>query len=535
MGEDGAVDPSSSRTSSLGDLLRLLGDTGLRLVSSDRGRDLGVRRTVLFDAHGDVEECPGGLLLAVGVRPSDPPAADVLRLAAERGFSAVLVKEYGSDAAALVRVADDGGIALVVVHDEVEWLPLDSLLNNALHDSVQVQDSLSSVAIGDLFTLAGAIADTVGGATAIEDFTQRVLAYSSSAEHATDPERREGILGRKVPDLPENDAQYRQLYRSSGAVEFPATDTGLGRLAVAVRAGAELLGSIWVVVPEQGLAPSAADALVGAAPIAALHLLRARSSEDLLRQQRGDASRRLLEGDGNPRDAADVLGLDLAGPFAVLAFAPAHVDDARVATAERLLPMVTLHCETRLGRTGSVLLGGTVFVLAAGPRAVGQSALEVLATEVAAAARSSLRVNLLGAIVTPVDRLDRIPAARAGALRVLELLRRDPELGTVASAEALSDQLALSALREVVTHDERLLPARARAVLDHDAGHGTSYAELLLSHFDCLLDVGRTAARLGVHANTVRYRLRRAASLFDLDLTDPDQVLPLWLALRACA
>jgi DNA-binding PucR family transcriptional regulator len=35
-----------------------------------------------------------------------------------------------------------------------------------------------------------------------------------------------------------------------------------------------------------------------------------------------------------------------------------------------------------------------------------------------------------------------------------------------------------------------------------------------------------------VHPNTVRYRLRRAAELFHLDLDDPDEVLTLWLALR---
>lgn len=527
------MDVPGTRASSLGDLLRLLGDTGLRLASSDRGRDLAVRRTVLYDPHRDLDDCPGGLLLAAGVKPGAPHAVDMLRLAAMRGFSGVLIKEYDCDAGEMVPIADHCGIALVVVHNEVEWLPLDSLLNNALRASPQLEESLSSVAIGDLFTLAGAIADTVGGATAIEDFTQRVLAYSSSGEHTTDAERREGILGRKVPDLPENEAQYRLLYRSSGAVQFPATDTGLGRVAVAVRAGAELLGSIWVVVPDDGLAASAADALMGAVPIAALHLLRARSSEDLLRQQRGDASRRLLEGSGNAEDAADVLGLDVGGPFAVLAFAPAHVDDARVATAERLLPMVTLHCETRLGHTGSVLLDGTVFVLAAGARVVGQPGLQTLAAEVATAARSSLRVNLLGGIVTPVNRLDRIPSARADVLRVLELLRHQPSLGAVASAAALSDQLALAALREVVQRDERLVSARAGAVLDHDAEHGTSYATLLLHHFACLLDVGRTASRLGVHANTVRYRLRRASSLFDLDLADPAQVLPLWLALRA--
>jgi hypothetical protein len=528
-------DATLDELSSLGDLLRLLGDTGLRLASSDVGRDLAVRRTVLHDPHGDLEESSGGLLLGVGVRPDDPAAADLVRLAASRGCSAVLVKEHGAAADRLAAVADQCGTALVVVHDDVEWLPLDALVNNAIRASARLEEPLTSVAIGDLFTLAGAIADTVGGATAIEDFSQRVLAYSSNAAHPTDPERREGILGRKVPYLPENDPQYRAIYRSTGAQQFPATThDGLGRLAVAVRAGTELLGSIWVVVPDEGLPESAADALAAAPPIAALHLLQARSSADLVRQQRGDASRRLLEGTGNPAVATDVLRLDLGGPFAVLTFAPTHLDDARVATADRLLAMVTLHCETRLGRTGSVLLDGTVFVLAAGSR-VGVGSLEGLATEVVETARSSLRLNLLGAVVAPVHAVEDLPRARDEALRVLELLRQRPTAGNVASAAALSEQLVLADLRSLVTADPRLVSARARAVVDHDAEHGTQYAALLLDHFRCLLDVRRTAALLGVHPNTVRYRLRGVASKFELDLTDSGHVLALWIGLHALA
>jgi DNA-binding PucR family transcriptional regulator len=528
-------DLTGARAPSLGDLLDLLGDTGLRLASSDQGRQLAALRTVLFDRHGDLEEAPGGLLLGTGVRPSDPVAATMLRLAASRGYSAVLVKDHGDDLGGLVPLADECGIALLVVHDDVEWLPLDSLVNNALVTRRQVDRSLSSVAIGDLFTLAGAIADTLGGATAIEDFAQRVLAYSSDEQHPTDEERRAGILGRQVPDLPENADQYREVYRSRAAVRFPATDTGLGRLAVAVRAGTEVLGSIWVVEPERGLGDAAFEALAEAAPIAALHLLRARSSEDLVRQQRGDAARRLLEGAGNPDGAAHVLGLDTGGPFAVLAFAPALLDDAVAVSAERLLPMITLHCETRLGRTGTALVEGNVFVLAAGSRIGAPAGLESLATEVVATARGSLGITLLAGVVAPVERLDAVTTARAEATRVLELLRDHADLGPVASAERVSDHLAVAALRETARADGRLVPARAMRILDHDRLHGTEYAALLLGHLESLLDVNRTAERVAVHPNTVRYRLRRAAALFDLDLGDPTQVLSLWVALRALA
>jgi hypothetical protein len=456
----------------------------------------------------------------------------MLRSAAARGAGGVVVKTYGDDVAPLVEAADDSGIGLLVVQDQVEWLQLDALLTNALTTSTQVGRSLSSVAVGDLFTLAGAVADAVGGATAIEDVTQQILAYSSDPRHATDEERRAGILGRHVPDAPENAEQYRRLYRSSGVLRYPPLGGGLGRMAVAIRAGTELLGSIWVVEPVDGLQPGAQEALLGAAPIAALHLLRARSSTDLVRQQRGDATRRLLEGGDEAVHAAELLGLEHSGPFAVLAFAPARLDDALVASSERLLPMVGLHSETRLGRTGSVLVDGVVFVVAAGPR-TGAAALETLAGTIVGAARTSLRVSVLGALVANLPGPDELPRARTEARRILDLLRRRDDLGPVASFEHVSDHLSAAALREAVRADDRFVPVRARRVLDHDARHGTAYAGLLSAHCAALFDVGRTATTLAVHPNTVRYRLRRAAELFDLDLTDPEQLLPLWLALRA--
>jgi DNA-binding PucR family transcriptional regulator len=113
------------------------------------------------------------------------------------------------------------------------------------------------------------------------------------------------------------------------------------------------------------------------------------------------------------------------------------------------------------------------------------------------------------------------------------LLRERPELGPVTTAGRVSDQLVLAALAEALDRDARLVSARARAVLDHDARHATSYAALLGAYLDAGRDVAVTAELLTVHPNTVRYRLRRAAELFGLDLGDPEQALPLWLALRS--
>jgi hypothetical protein len=303
---------------------------------------------------------------------------------------------------------------------------------------------------------------------------------------------------------------------------------------VAVRAGTELLGSIWTIDPEGNLGEQAEETLLSAAPIAALHLLRARSSEDLARQQRGEIVRQLLEEQGHPGHAASALGLAAEGPFAVMAFAAAtpRPDESPLA-AGRLLDMVTLHCEARIGHTGSVMIGGTVFALLAGPRLGSPEALQRLATEVVAAARSSMRLGLLAGIGPVVNELKRVSDARDDAVRVISLLRERPELGPVATSQRVSDQLVLAGLGEHLSSDERLVSHRAQAVAAYDESHGTQYRRILLTFLNEMGDVGLTAKQLSMHPNSVRYRLRRAAQLFQLDLSDPEQVLPLWVTL-AC-
>lgn len=525
---------TTPRAASVGDLLTVLGGTGLTLASSPAGLGLAVARTALFDRLSEPVESKGGILLLPGVSPEDPDATRIVEAVAARSFNAVVVKAHGHDVDPLAQAADTAGIALLVAHDQVDWLHLDALVHSALAAASQVGGGLPSPAVGDLFALAGAIADAVGGATAIEDHSRRVLAYSHSASQPIDDDRREGILGRKVPDLPENDAQYRALYQAEGVLRFGADAPALPRMAVAVRAGQEVLGSIWVVDADGALDESAELALLGAAPTAALHLLRARSAEELARRQRGDLVRRVLEGSTRPALAAEALGLEPDGPFAVLALAEAApVRRAHDLGGQRLLDLVSVYCEARVGATGAALLDGTVYVLAAGARLREEGALGTLATEVVGAAAASLHLDLVAGVSAVVGDLGVLGEARDEADRVLSLLRRRPTLGPVATAGRVADQLSLAGLARLLSSDRRLRSRVAESVVRHDAAQGTEYRSSLLAYLDALRDVSVAADRLAMHPNTLRYRLRRARELFGLDLDDPDQVLTLWLSLRS--
>ncbi|GEP25934.1 hypothetical protein CLE01_05320 [Cryobacterium levicorallinum] len=399
--------------------------------------------------------------------------------------------------------------------------------------------------VGDLFALANAIAAMVGGATAIEDLQTRVLAYSTLPDQPIDDTRRDGILGRQVPDLPDNAEAYAALFRASGAVRLPgamtpslpgepAVPVGLARLAVAVRAGAEPLGSIWVVDVTGSLDDAAATELERAAAIAALHILRARSAADLARAQRAVLLRRLLDGDADARLVAAQLDLDLAGPFVALAFQPQFGPAGDELRLNRLVDLVAMACEAHQSGTECVAIGTTVYALFFGGQLDDTQliGIEAMAARLVTRATGAMRIVLRASVGSRVTGVDTISRSRRDADLVLLLTDHSADTGQVVSARNVGSRLSLLELGQVLRDTPRLFSAQAQAVLNLDARSGTEYAATLRSYLDCGRDSARTATLLSVHQNTLRYRLRRVQELFGIDLDNADDTLMLWLSLR---
>ena len=471
----------------------------------------------------DVVEALGPALTASGdldvevtevvlVGPGDPlPSAPGVLLVVQD--PAVLDKVEA--AAVVVRgTAPELGVPVLVAPDDLPWHHLLQLLTTA------VSASGSSGAMGDLFALANSIAAMVGGAVAIEDPSRRVLAYSSLPDQPIDAARQQGILGRQVPDLSRNDAIYRKLQRASGVLRVPADGEVLPRLAVAVRAGAELLGSLWVVeaVP---LPPESEQALLDAARLAALHLLRARAGGEAERRTRGELLRGLLDGRSAPEIAATRLGLDAGTPVAVLGFSlPSDIAGDEL-DADAVADLVGLQCVAVRPRSSVLVQLGTVYALVPDlPR----SALISLARAIVDRAR----VPLAGAVGATVDGLHSVARSRADVDAVLRLL----PAGEVSAVEDVLPQVVLLHLQAHLAGQQHLrLPAVERMV-EHDRDQQTPYVESVLAYLSANADVPAAADSVKVHPNTFRYRLRRVRELFDLDLEDPDVRLVVWLQLR---
>lgn len=120
---------------------------------------------------------------------------------------------------------------------------------------------------------------------------------------------------------------FDQLWSSDGVVSYIPDGGQQRRMAVAVRAGGEILGSIWAADGGKPFEPSAEAALVEAAAIAALHLVRHRTSEDIERRMRRELLCSLLEGRGPLDIVAARLGMETETSTTVGAFELRGGDD----------------------------------------------------------------------------------------------------------------------------------------------------------------------------------------------------------------
>ncbi|MFC7625576.1 PucR family transcriptional regulator [Microlunatus sp. GCM10028923] len=535
MARSGSSGTDSGPT--LATILTTLGGHALH-AAVDAGRlDDEIGDLVIIGPGEPLPPAESGLLLLTGATASADQPELVLREAARLGYRAVVVKDSDAHLESMIMLARELGLALLCTPSEMAWRHLDALLTATRQAVPGSRDELSSVGLGDLFALANAIASAVGGAVIIEGPAGQMLGYSSLPHQEIDTVRRMGILGRQAPTYQTTRQSYQRVLASDLAVIVPAPRPEVAdRLAVSVRAGRQVLGTIWVIADRPPLVPRAAELLEDAARTAALHLLRARTQGDPERSARGDALRLLLHGARQPRALASRLALPYESPSVVLATMPAHEPVEPFLAAARIIDLVSLYGESWHSGAASVVDSGTVYALlptateADGPRLIR------LAHDLVSAIKRSAGIEVLVAIGPRADTLADVAGSKLMADRVLRVLAepayRDAERRTVADVEAVRSRLLLQALSEHqdLIDDLRLSPVAA--VVDHDATHGTSYAETLIAYCGTFGDALRAAGLLTVHENTVRYRVRRAQEIFGIDLTDPDELLITWLQLR---
>lgn len=525
--------PEPARTT-LRRLREHLGPLVLQIECAPQTEDVVIGRQVIHDLCEPVPPLADGVLLVVGGAPEREDCLEAIRQAGAARYSAVVVKARGGDLSAASAAARAAGVALLVAPDDMPWRHFDALVTAATSASGPARDTYSSIGAGDLFPLANAIAFQVGGAITIEDPLGHVLAYSNLPHQEIDEIRRQGILGRQTPDRPTNLDEYQRVIRSDRAVRFDIPDTThVNRLAVAVRAGPQLLGLLWALDGTPPLGEGAQAALEEAAKVAALHLLRARSHRDPDRWSRGEALASLLDGAVSGRTAAAQLGIAEETATTVVAFAQAAPEEMPGLGSARIVDLVGLYCEAWHPQALCTTTGGLVYALLPTRTGPGSERRVVkFAENVVATVRRTAGLELRAGIGVPAARLDEVPGGRRTADRVLRALAGDPQAPVTATVADVRSRVTLMELTERGAPSVDLPPGPVQRIIEHDAEHSTMYAQSLLAYLDAFGEAIPAAARLAVHENTLRYRIRRIQELFELDLDDPDTRLVVWLQLR---
>lgn len=534
-----AVSPPRAGVS-LRQMLMTLGDSLVEVQAAPAGLDVEIQGVALLDPEDPPTAHPGQLVLVIGARGR--AAFPALRAAGRDGAAAVVVKLDGAgQAAALSQTAAEAGVALLSLRGEARWEQVNALARAALDDAPP-GDPGEGAEEGDLFSLAQTTAVLTGGIVSIEDAANRVLAYSRSTDSdEIDDLRRRSILGWQGPEA------YLAKLREWGVFQhLHSSDKVIGidshpelgirrRLAVAIRSGERQLGTVWVQEGSTPLSEHSERALLGAARVAAHHLVRRRRelSDDLTLTRTLLAG--LLEGSTGPQPLATHLGLDATRPAAVLGFSygTAEAVTAPELTHTEVTNLISVQIAARHRSALVTQVDPRIYVLLPQlPRGIDTDTLRGWAQEITDAAHRHLGLPLRGSIGCLVSGLGKAPDSRREADRVLDAM---PGAGVPAAVAALPDIQAEVLISEMLTllaaHPEIRDP-RLTALVAHDSRHQGRLAESLLAYLNCFGDVRAAATELHVHRNTLRYRIRRAEELTGLDLSRPDQRLLAMLQLR---
>lgn len=523
-------------------LLEILGTDLVEVVATPHGIEVPVIEPVIYDSTEQHAVVPGAVVLAVGVQGGTSQASRLLKEAAQARAAAVVFKRT-NEAPVLSGDDADVDVAVLSVPEELTWTQLHAFLLNAARFSAQgsVGAGIAGVPLGDLFALANAIAGMVGGAVTIEDPSRRVLAYSTLDDQPIDGGRRSSILGRQVPDIPGMRDLYRQLSSTPGVMTADGSelrkllelDDLRSRSAVAIRAGSQTIGSIWVVHDLERLSDESERALAEAARIAVPHVIQARAARDVDRRMRAEMVLAVLEGRRSSEETASRLGFAASEPLSLLAFQLTSFEPAiDELKRERLVDLVGFYCEVFRRSSAAVALGENVYVLVQGERTISAERLVRLAEEIQTHAETRLGVGLLAAIGSTVENVHDVPRVRREVENVLTVLGGDAKARTVATVEDVRAEVVILELCDASAGRPGLMRGKLERVLAYDSTHGTEYARTLRAYLDAFGDVASAAAQTEIHPNTFRYRLRRLVELFDLELANPEERLVIELQLR---
>ncbi|MFD6226270.1 PucR family transcriptional regulator [Streptomyces sp. NPDC060232] len=440
---------------------------------------------------------------------------------------------------------------------------------------------------GDYQDLVDEISALLGAPATLENRDFRLIAFGahdSDDDLAMDPVRTRSILTRQSTAAVRSWFEGFGIARATGPVRIPAApDAGVfrGRICLPVRFRGIVQGYVWLLDQEPGTPGPDPAALAAAMEVAqrigVLLAEEAKAGADLSREFQAV----LTAGRGWPQDMAvaalrAALGPGGDGLHAAVCVAPwtgdapASVPGAaavcvvprrgggepgdapgagpagaglalavllRLRSTDALAPALTAvarllpRTAEPAAATAANAAGAGPAVSRAGARAPGAAGAAAPAAGPGGSAGgaptgpSGGRHRVTAGVADPVRGLAELPAAWEQAVAAARAAVAEPRLGPVAQWSQIGPYRLLASLAADPVDD----PA-ARTLLAPAHRELARTAEVFL---DCAGQAGRAAAALGIHRQTLYYRLGRVEQLTGLDLDAGEDRLLLHMALKA--
>ncbi|MFF7951504.1 PucR family transcriptional regulator [Streptomyces griseorubiginosus] len=430
---------------------------------------------------------------------------------------------------------------------------------------------------GDYQELVDEISELLGVPATLENRDFELIAfgaYDSEGEldpSALDPVRTRSILTRRSTAAVRTWFEGFGITRATAPVRIPPTpEAGVyrGRICLPVRHRGVVLGYVWLLDSDPGPTdPQLEAAMRVASRIGALLADEAQHGADLSRELRAVlTAERGWQADMAVAALRTALGPRGDGPYAVACVAPWPSADPDDAPSARTVPHATALCTVPWGPTAQWLAA-----------LIRLRATDTLTPATSAAARLLERARgvegggsetgtqgTLGTQGTPGTRgtpgahstagthgtpgMQGSPGTAAAPLTVAAgIASPRVALADLAAAWQEASAAARAALAEPgfgpVAEWSRIGPYRLLTSLSPETAQDPAVRPLLAPahrelartaevYLDCAGQAARTAAELGIHRQTLYYRLSRVEQLTGLDLDDGEHRLLLHMALK---
>ncbi|WP_191876310.1 PucR family transcriptional regulator [Streptomyces filipinensis] len=387
----------------------------------------------------------------------------------------------------------------------------------------------------DYQELVDEISELLGFPATLEnrDFELIVFgAYDSDDEldpSALDPVRTRSILTRRSTATVRSWFEGFGITRATGPVRIPPSpEAGVyrGRICLPVRHRGVVLGYVWLLDGDPGPTDAQlAAAMQVAGRIGALLADEAEAGAGLSRELRAVlTAERGWQRDMAVAELRTALGARADGPVTLVCVAPWPSADPDDAPAARTIPHTAALCTLPWGVSGqslALLIRLRTTQTSTPALAAAGRVLKEAETARGAGARVAAAAAGVGEPRVGLTELGTVWQEAAAAARAA---LAEPRFGPIAQWARIGPYRLLTALPPESAHDPVVGPLLSPAHRE--------LARTAEVYLDRAGQAGRTAAELGIHRQTLYYRLSRVEQLTGLDLDDGEDRLLLHMALK---